>query len=278
MKCDIMNGRLIVFFISLIFSSVVYAFKIDTISVYSTCMNRSLDVLVVSPEKAKLSECPVLFLLHGYGGNEETWLKINPKITEMSDRDGIIVVCPNGEKSWYWDSPINPESQFETYITKELLPYIDSNYNTIKNRNARAITGLSMGGHGALWLSLRHKDLFGAAGSTSGGVDIRPFPDNWDMKQQIGNKNENPSIWDKYTVINQLDSINNADLSIIFDCGTDDFFFDVNNNLHSELLKRNIDHDYIVRPGGHNNNYWCNSIEYQWLYFSKFFRGYRFIR
>ena len=48
-----------------------------------------------------------------------------------------------------------------------------------------------MGGHGALWLAIRHQDIFGAAGSTSGGVDIRPFPDNWDMKKQLGEYKNN---------------------------------------------------------------------------------------
>lgn len=269
--------RVVLLCLSVFFSVSAYSYKIDTLSVFSQKMNRNLEVVVISPEKAKYAECPVLFLLHGYGGNARTWININTSIPEMSERDGIIVVCPDGENSWYWDSPINPDSQFETYITKELLPHIDLKYNTIKSRTARAIAGLSMGGHGALWLSLRHKDLFGAAGSTSGGVDIRPFPDNWDMKKQIGQMSKDIEKWDKYTVINQLDSINNGDLAIIIDCGFDDFFFEVNNNLHSRLLERGINHDYIVRPGKHNGKYWTNSIEYQWLFFTKFFKGYRFI-
>ena len=65
---------------------------------------------------------------------------------------------------------------------------MDGHYRTLPSREKRAITGLSMGGHGALWLAIRHQDVFGAAGSTSGGLDIRPFPDNWDMKEQIGQK------------------------------------------------------------------------------------------
>jgi enterochelin esterase-like enzyme len=60
-------------------------------------------------------------------------------------------------------------------------------------------------------------------------------------------------------------------LSIIFDCGSDDFFYAVNKNLHAKMLRLGIPHDYIERPGGHTNEYWQNSIDYQLLYFKKFF-------
>ena len=269
--------RLVVFFVSLfIYSSSIYSAKIDTLNVYSGKMDRKIEVIVISPDSSQSISCPVLYLLHGFGGNARTWMNINPNLPEMADRDGVIIVCPDGEKSWYWDSPINPDSQFETFVSKELVEYIDKNYNTIKSRSSRAISGLSMGGHGALWLSIRHKDVFGACGSTSGGVDIRPFPKNWEMSKQIGKLQDNVALWDSSTVINQLDSLKSGDLSIIVDCGTEDFFFDVNNNFHDELLKRGIVHDYIVRPGAHNSAYWSNSIEYQWLFFCKYFKGYRF--
>ncbi len=253
-----------------------FAARIDTLTVKSEKMNKGIEVVVIVPDKAINNQaCPTLYLLHGYSGDARTWINIKPELPQMAEKDGVIVVCPDGENSWYWDSPNNPDSQFETFVSKELVEYIDTNYSTIKNRNGRAITGLSMGGHGGLWLSIRHKDIFGAGGATSGGVDIRPFPNNWEMKKQLGERDENKELWDKHTVINQLDKINNGDLAIIFDCGTNDFFFEVNNNLHAELLKRGISHDYITRPGIHDGKYWNNSIEYQWLYFCKFFKGYR---
>lgn len=253
-----------------------FAARIDTLMVRSDKMKRDIEVVVIVPEKAiENKPCPTLYLLHGYGGDARTWINIKPELPQMADKDGIIVVCPDGENSWYWDSPINPDSQFETFVSKELVEYIDTKYSTIKSRNGRAVTGLSMGGHGGLWLSIRHKDIFGGGGATSGGVDIRPFPDNWKMKDQLGERDKNKETWDSHTVINQLEKIKNGDLAIIFDCGTGDFFFEVNNNLHSELLKRGINHDYITRPGIHDGKYWNNSIEYQWHYFNKFFKGYR---
>ena len=102
----------------------------------------------------------------------------------------MIFVCPDGENSWYWDSPINPSSQFETFVSQELPDWVDAHYPTLPSREGRAVAGLSMGGHGALWTAVRHKDRFGAVGSVSGGVDIRPFPDSWEMKAQLGEERE----------------------------------------------------------------------------------------
>lgn len=162
--------------------------------------------------------------------------------------------------------------QFETFVSSELISYIDTNYKTVASPKGRAVTGLSMGGHGGLWLGFNHPEVFGACGSMSGGVDIRPFPNNWNMKDRLGNYKENTEVWEKHTVINILDRIEPNSQAIIVDCGTDDFFYQVNEELHKEMLYRNIRHDYITRPGGHTNEYWNNSIDYQMLFFSKFFK------
>ena len=244
---------------------------VDTIQIKSKKMNRNIPCVIISPDKQTGKTYPTLYLLHGYGGNHKTWIGIKPNLPQLVDEYGIIVVCPNGENSWYWDSPINSNSQFETFVSDELIKYIDKNYPSIPNHKGRAITGLSMGGHGAMWLAIHHQNIFGAAGSMSGGLDIRPFPDNWDMKRQIGEKDKNQQIWEEHTVINQLDKLKNGSLAIIFDCGYSDFFFTVNNNFHQGLLDRKIDHDFIVRPGGHTSEYWNNSIDYQLLFFNKFF-------
>ena len=71
--------------------------------------------------------------------------------------------------------------------------------------------------------------------------------------------------------MSQLNKLKNGNLALIIDCGYDDFFFSENEELHRRLLEQKIDHDYIVRPGGHTWSYWNNSIDYQILFFSKFF-------
>ena len=166
---------------------------------------------------------------------------------------------------------MNPEYKYETFVSSEMVNFIDNAYPTIADRTARAITGLSMGGHGALWNAIRHQDVFGAAGSTSGGVDIRPFPTNWEMNQQLGEMAANREVWNEHTVMNQISQLKAWDMKLIIDCGENDFFLEVNRELHSRLLALNINHDFITRPGKHNHPYWNNSIDYQILFFEKFF-------
>lgn len=151
---------------------------VDTLAVYSDAMKKDVQVVVITPDKTT-SLKPVVYLLHGYGGNAKTWISMKPELKDIADRNDLIFVCPDGKNSWYWDSPKDPSFRYETFVSGELVKYIDSKYPTVKDRSGRAITGLSMGGHGAMWLAFRHKDLFGAVGSTSGGLDIRPFPNNW---------------------------------------------------------------------------------------------------
>lgn len=253
-----------------LFSLSVYAAKVETVDVYSQSMNKNVKVLVVVPNEKEVPASTV-YLLHGYSGDEKAWLSLKPDLPEIADKYNLLFVCPDGKNSWYWDSPEDPSYRYETFVSEELVKYIDTNYDTQKIRETRAITGLSMGGHGALWIAMRHTDTFGNVGSTSGGVDIRPFPKNWEMSKQLGEMKDNPQVWDNHTVINQVNKIRNGELNIIFDCGTDDFFFEVNNNLHQKLLDYKIDHDYIVRPGGHDGTYWNNAIDYQILFFIKRF-------
>lgn len=247
------------------------AAKVDTLQVKSPSMNKDIEVVVVSPDTSRSETCPVVYLLHGYSGNARTWIGIKPDLAKISDEKDIIFVCPDGKNSWYWDSPSQPDVRYETFISDELVEYIDKHYKTVADPKGRAITGLSMGGHGAMWNALRHSDVFSAAGSTSGGVDIRPFPKNWEMSTQLGDKDKYPENWEKYAVINLVPSLHKGQLALIIDCGESDFFLEVNKNFHEALLKQGIDHDFITRPGGHDSPYWNNSIDYQILFFYKHF-------
>lgn len=253
----------------------LFSQTVDTIQVFSPKMNKTIKNVVVLPEgydKSNPVKYPVLYLLHGYGGRYDTWVNGTKKsLPQDATRWQMIVVCPDGQNSWYWDSPVDPSMQFETYVSSELTKYIDEHYNTVASPKGRAVTGFSMGGHGGLWLGINHSDVFGACGSMSGGVDIRPFPNNWEMKSWLGKYKENEEQWNKHTVIDQLYKIEPNSLAIIIDCGVNDFFYNVNEELHKKMLYMNIPHDYIIRPGAHTHDYWNNAVDYQMMFFSKFF-------
>lgn len=251
------------------------AATVDTLDILSAKMKSSYKCVVITPDTYKKSNTrryPVVYLLHGYSANYASWLIKIPALKQMVDTYQCIVVCPDGAfSSWYFDSPIDSAWRFETYIGTEIPEYIDHHYQTISDRKGRAIAGFSMGGHGALWLAIRHSETFGAVGSMSGGVDFRPFPKNWDIAKRLGDPGPNGSNWTNYTVINEVNKLKPGGLSIIVDCGVKDFFIDVNRQLHQRLLDLGIDHDYTERPGQHNWDYWANAIKYQMLFFNQFF-------
>ncbi|GAC1432074.1 MAG: alpha/beta hydrolase family protein [Chitinophagaceae bacterium] len=248
---------------------------VDTVDTYSTSMKKNIKAVVIRPDDyARAKDLPVIYLLHGYGGNYADWIIKAKGFEKAADLYQLMIVCPDGGTgSWYWDSPLDANFQYETYVSNELVNWVDNTYKTIKSKKGRAITGLSMGGQGALYLAFRHQDIFGAAGSMSGGVDIRPFPDNWDMAKRLGHYSEQPERWEKHAVINLLYLVRPGSLSLIIDCGTEDFFFRVNENLHQQLLLRNIPHDFIIRPGAHNWPYWNNAIGYQLLFMHNYFKN-----
>ncbi|WP_394772115.1 alpha/beta hydrolase [Mucilaginibacter sp.] len=272
-----MNIRKKFLLIPLIFIAIacanVSAATVDTVLTHSAAMNKDIKAVVIKPDHYSAGKkLPVLYLLHGFSGAYSDWILKVPAIKGLSDQYNMLIVCPDGAfAGWYFDSPMSKEWQFETYVGVELVNWVDKHYATIQNRAGRAITGLSMGGHGAFYLAFKHLDTFGAVGSMSGAVDIRPLSDAFGIEQVLGKYSEHPDRWEKNTVINMVYLIKPNSLDITFDCGYDDFLYPVNQALHQELLLRKIPHDYTVRPGGHSWEYWANSINYQVLFFSDFF-------
>lgn len=260
-----------------LFTVRVFPATVDTVSVFSEKMNKNIKTVVIKPQSYDgQAVFPVLYLLHGYSDRYDGWVNKVPHIKELSDRYEMMIVCPDGAfGSWYLDSPLDPTFQYETFVSKELIAWVDRNYKTVPSRKGRAVTGLSMGGHGGLYLAFRNQDIFGACGSMSGGVDIRPFPNNWDIAKRIGSQRDYPERWEEHTVMGLLHLLTPDALKIIIDCGTEDFFYEVNERLHRELLYRNIPHDYITRPGTHNWEYWSNAVKYQTLFFHEYFRAHQ---
>ena len=255
----------------------------DTIEVMSQAMGRTIKNVVIMPDhyyySANLQQerYPVLYLLHGAYGCYSDWSH-KTDLHRLADQYSVIIVCPDGQDSWYFDSPVDPKMQFETYVSQELVNYIDSHYRTYPNRYMRAITGLSMGGHGALFLAFRHPDVFWSCGSMSGNMDITQFPDSWHIKDRLGNYEDNRRVWQDHAVCNLVDQLKDCDLkpaqNIIIDDGLNDIFIKNNIALHQQLVEKGIDHDFTTRPGRHSWDYWVNSLDYHMMFFHKaFLRG-----
>ncbi|WP_436793025.1 alpha/beta hydrolase [Actinospongicola halichondriae] len=122
---------------------------------------------------------PVVYLLHGGGGDHSDWMQ-NGGLREIVD-DAVaadpaaaaIVVMPDGDEPAAWYDRIDGAFLGETYVNDHLVPFIDEEYRTIADRSGRAVVGLSNGGYGALHLAAKRPDLYSVAGSMSGNVAYR---------------------------------------------------------------------------------------------------------
>ena len=248
---------------------------VDTVSIYSKAMNKTSKCVVVRPfiEGHRPIPLPVVYLLHGYSGNYSNWITRVPQLRQLADLHQMIIVCPDGATdSWYFDSPIDQRMQYETYIAKEVPAFIDSAYMTIDNRKGRFITGLSMGGHGSLFIALRHPQTFSAGGSMSGAVDINSLRNKYDLMKRIGDTVQHAATWKAFSVLGAVENYSRKDsLSFIIDCGTEDFLYADNRRLHQRMLELKIPHEYTERPGNHNWTYWANAVQYHMLFFRNLF-------
>lgn len=206
---------------------------------------------------------PVLYLLHGATGSGKDYVEaIGKELQEIANTKKVIIVAPSCEPfGWYVDSPLVADNQIAGFITKELIPHIDSLYPTT---NKRAITGLSMGGHGALLLGFHNRNLFQSMASVSGVLDIRAHKDNWKIKNLLGElAPENQQIWDDHAV--------NAVIAkkwpatsprhILVVTGTEDrLVLDENRQAQDLFHKRGFHIDYMEAEGTHNWDFWKKHI------------------
>lgn len=214
-------------FLLMICVATARAATVDTVNIYSNAMHKNMKCVVIQPDLAqqKTAPLPVVYLLHGYSGDYSNWIIKVPSLKIYADEFRLMIVCPDGDySSWYFDSPVDSAMRYETYIAREVPDYIDSHYATIKDRRGRAITGLSMGGHGGLFLGFRHAEEFGACGSMSGGVDLQTMQTRFDVIKRIGDTVQYADNWNKYSVMNVIEKYPRDSIAIIFDCGTEDFF------------------------------------------------------
>ncbi len=253
---------------------------------------------------------PVFYYLHGLGGNEDNWVE-GGKIDKAADELGLqaILIMLDGDDAFYvngigavdYDKCLQDgvglfmpghetkrttcvrKRDYDTYVTKDLIAHVDATYRTIATREGRAIAGLSMGGFGALQLSMRHTDLFSAAASHSGLVSLLyggPVPykagkvelltdvRTWGgpyveiKKWMIGLLGEDVAHWRKFDPSALVADLAPGTLALYIDCGTEDEFLFHNQAayLHDLLLEKNIEHTYFTGPGNHSFSFWRQRV------------------
>lgn len=223
---------------------------------------------VFKPKNYKKTEkLPIIFLLHGYSGNYKQWHNIMDA-QKYADDYNFIIVCPDGLfSSWYLNSPVKADWQYENFFFDELYPDIKNKY--AGDEKNIFISGLSMGGHGAFYLFIKRPELFSGAGSTSGGIRLADSFGKFGLGDLLGNPPANSDLWQRYSVYANIDKLKGNPKPLIFDCGADDFFYAANNQLKQKCDELKLNATYISQPGAHNKAYWAKSIKQQFEFFKK---------
>jgi S-formylglutathione hydrolase FrmB len=266
-----MSKKLYKSILNLLFSASLIHASSEAINIPSSLMKKISKACIITPsDYTPEKRYSVIYLLHGYGGNYKTWPDIVP-LLEYANKFQVLFVCPDGNhNSWYLDSPVKKKSLYESYIIKELIPFVDSHYSTWSEANGRAIIGISMGGHGATTLLAKYPEIFIGAVSLSGIMDLTEFPLEWDIAALLGSYQKNKMRWYESSFVGQISKLTDKNRTLILDCGLSDFALPGNQKAHAILLENKIPHEYFERPGAHNHDYSAQNARFHFEYFSKY--------
>lgn len=198
---------------------------------------------------------PVIYLLHGYGNNHNTWITEGQIAVKMDKaiREGLmppaVVVMPHGETTWYVNVQ-DKKYRWEDMFMEEFMPYAEKTYRTGGSKENRVIWGASMGGFGALKYAMTYRDKFGTCIAFSPAV----YPDG-----AIGDRyqiSESPLNIIKKVPVEKLNEVR-----YYVDCGDKDFLYWGNATLHIMFRNMGINHEFRMRGGKHGWVYWREGVE-----------------
>jgi S-formylglutathione hydrolase FrmB len=210
---------------------------------------------VILPENSGGGPYPVLYLLHGLSDDHTAWIRRTSIERDLRNRC-LIVVMPDGHRSFYANDPRPGGLAYEDHILKDVIGFVEQNFPAIPERRARAVAGLSMGGYGAMMLALKHPDRFCAAVSHSGVLALlrktpaiaRPLPSALA-----------PEAYDPFLLAEQAKARCNRKMpmpALRIDCGRDDSLLEHNRMFRAHLKRLHIAHEYQEHAGTHNWDYW----------------------
>src|SRR5438477_6041423 len=272
------------FFVLLASFSTASAFaqgRIDCSSLQSKILKRAVHYCVQVPgnyDKAPDTRYPVLYYLHGLGDNEQSfsrsggWTLIED-LREHGKIGDFLIVAPEGGASFYINSA-DGEQRYSDFFLRAFMPYIEKKYRVQPGRQARAITGISMGGFGALRFAFAYPELFSAVSAQSPALIVdspeelnqlgRSRPEAAEALAPLIGDPINISHWKANDPFTLLKKNKNAlkTTAIYFNCGqSDDFGFETGAAaLDKQLTSLGIAHEYHPYSGGHSMTYFLSHL------------------
>jgi S-formylglutathione hydrolase FrmB len=243
-----------------------------------------------SAPEAKTRKYPVLYLLHGLGGNEQTaaldgeWSNLQD-LRRQKMVGEFLVVAPDGGDTFYINSR-DGKTPYSDFFVREFIPHIEHTYRARTERAERGITGFSMGGYGALRTAFGYPELFGSVSAHSAAIMRVPLQgvgavasSGNPAAELITNIFGNPidrSFWDLNSpyVLARKNAAALMRMKIYFDCGTEDSygFYRGASELHETLDGLKVPHEFHLYPGGHSVSYLQAhreaSFEFHWQEFN----------
>ncbi len=214
----------------------------------------SMDVIVPNSGSGPF---PVLYLLHGLSDDCTRWRR-QTSIERYVEDLPLIVVMPDGGRSFYVNDPRPGGRAYEDHIVKDVVGFVDRVFPTIAAARGRAVAGLSMGGYGAMMLALKHPDLFCAGAAHSGAFLFAHEKRQWVQgKEDVTFLNQavRPKDYDVFRLAAACKTRRRRP-ALRFDCGLDDWLLASNRAFHTHLDKLGLAHEYAEHPGGHSWDYW----------------------
>lgn len=219
---------------------------------------------------------PVLYFLHGLGDNEQTlfnsggWTLLDDLRNQHKMSD-FLIVAPEGRRSFYINSA-DGSVRYSVFFLREFMPYIEGKYRIRAGREGRAISGISMGGYGALRFALAHPELFSAVSAQSAAL-ITESPQQLDAASRAGaplagvlapvfGKPIDAGHWNQNNpfILAEQNAAALRKMAIYFNCGqADNYGFERGAAaLHTELQKEGVKHEYHAYSGDHSLTYFLS--------------------
>ena len=225
--------------------------------------------LPTSYDTEKARRFSVLYFLHGLGDNEQSLINLGgwslvEYLREKGRIGDFIIVAPEGGRTFYVNSS-DGRVRYEDFFIREFIPLVDHSYRTRAVRGSRGITGVSMGGYGALRYAFAYPQMFGSVSSHMGAL-MEKIPrveilggghTNIGALGLLGNvfgAPPNPAYFDRLNPLTLARTAGLSGLRIYLDCGSEDHygFYNGARRLHEILEARRIEHEYHLDPGGHD--------------------------